>query len=130
MLCNDIVLVWKQICITELFFDVICNYCLDRGSTKMSYDWALNITDKYIFINAAIFAKPHVTVAISFCKCKKKKAGKAFVRELIIQYVFYFLNYVLICVNIVLTTLFIQTIIIYIFLVNHCSFNISLKFST
>ena len=73
MLCNDIVLVGKQIRITELFFDVIGNYCLDRGSTKMSYDWALNITEKYIFINAAFFANHHVTVAISNCKKKTPK---------------------------------------------------------
>ena len=82
MLCNDIVLVGKQIRITELFFDVIGNYCLDRGSTKMPYDWALNIMENYIFINAAVFAKHHVTVAINFCNCKK--AGKVVGREFII----------------------------------------------
>ena len=134
MLCNDIVLVGKQIRITELFFDVIGNYCLDRGSTKMSYDWALNITEKYIFINAAFFANHHVTVAISNCKPppppQKKKTGKAVGREVIIQWVF-FRNYVKICVNLVLTTLIIHTITIYIFsLVNHCSFKICFKFST
>ena len=118
IVCNDIVLVGKQIRITELFFDVIGNYCLDRGSTKMSYVWALNITEKIYFINAAIFAKHHVTVTNSFCNCKKKKKKK---KKKIrksgwkgIDYpVGFFRNYVQICVNIVLTTLIIHTITIF-----------------
>ena len=85
----------------------------------MLYDWALNITDKYIFINAAIFAKHHVTVAISFCNCKKKKKNKKKKKTRKsgwkgIDYpVVFFRNYVQICVNIVLTTLIIHTITIY-----------------